>query len=94
MIENALFKCLDSFPRLKENIKLRELGDLLIELLSAKEDAYLPGLSYLYTPRGINPIVEKFPLNLQEKWLSVSSKYKEEHRVSFPHWLPPIPFLC
>lgn len=45
MIENALFKRLDSFPRLdsKDNIKLRELGDLLMELLSAKEDEYLPG---------------------------------------------------
>lgn len=86
VIENALFKRLDSFPRLtpKDNVKLRELSDLLLELLSAKEDGYLPGLSYLDTPRGINPIVEKLPLNLQEKWLSVGSYYKEEHKVSFP----------
>ena len=76
VIENALFKRLDSFPRLmsKENIKLRELSDLLMELLSAKEDEYLPGLSYLDTAQGINPIVEKLPPNLQEKWISAGSR--------------------
>ncbi|CAI5671390.1 unnamed protein product [Oreochromis niloticus] len=86
VIECALFKRLDCFPRLtlRENIKLRELSDLLMELLAAKEDGYLPGLSYLDTPRGINPIVEKLPVNLQEKWLSAGSRYKEQHRVCFP----------
>ncbi|XP_074501591.1 uncharacterized protein LOC141773627 isoform X2 [Sebastes fasciatus] len=86
VIESALFKRLDSFPHLtsKDNIKLRELSDLLLELLSAKEDGYLPGLSYLDTPRGINPIVEKLPQGLQEKWLFAGSHYKEQYRVSFP----------
>ena len=48
MIESALFKWLDSFPHLtlKENVKLRELSDLLRELLSAKEDGYLPGAGF------------------------------------------------
>ena len=57
VIESALFKWLDNFLRLtsRENIKLRELSDLLMELLSAKDDGYLPGLSYLDTPWGINP---------------------------------------
>ena len=86
VIESALFKRLNNFPRLtsKENIKLRELSDLLMELLSAKEDGYLPGLGYLDTPRGINPIVEKLPPNLQEKCLSTGSRYKEHHRVCYP----------
>ncbi|KAK0139185.1 hypothetical protein N1851_024265 [Merluccius polli] len=86
VIESALFKRLDNFPRLtsRENIKLRELSDLLMELLSAKDDGYLPGLSYLDTPRGINPIVEKLPINLQEKWLSTGSRYKERCAVSYP----------
>lgn len=85
VIENSL-RSLDSFPclSLKENVKLRELGDLLMELLSAKADGYLPGLSYLDTPRGVNPIVEKLPPNLQEKWLSSGSGYKEQYRVCFP----------
>ena len=86
VIESALFKRLDNFPHLtsRENIKLRELSDLLMELLSAKDDGYLPGLSYLDTPRGINPIVEKLPINLQEKWLSTGSRYKEHCAVSYP----------
>ena len=52
--ESALFKRLDNFPCLtsRENIKLRERSDLLMELLSAKGDGYLPGLSYLDTPQG------------------------------------------
>lgn len=86
MIESALFKRLDSFPHLtsKDTIKLRELSGLLLELLSAKEDGYLPGLRYLDTPRGINPIVEKLPPTLQEKWLSAGSHYKERYGVCFP----------
>ncbi len=55
VIESALFTRLDNFPRLspKDNVKLRELADLLMEILAAKGDAYLPGLAYLDTPRGI-----------------------------------------
>lgn len=54
-IESALFKCLDNFPHLslKDNVKLREMVDLLMEILAAKGDAYLPGLVYLNTPHGI-----------------------------------------
>lgn len=56
-----------------------------MELLAAKEDGYLPGLSYLDTQRSINPIVVTLPVNLQEKWLSAGSRYKEQYRVCFPH---------
>lgn len=86
MVENALFKRLDSFPRLtaKDNAKLRELSDLLMELLVAKNDGFLPGLAYLDTPRGVKPIVEKLPPGLQEKWLTTGSRFKEQHRVTFP----------
>lgn len=80
VIESALFKKLDSFPKIssKDNYKLREPGDILMELLSANEDGYLPGLAYLDTARGISPIVEKLPYSLQEKWISQGSRYKEE----------------
>lgn len=48
-MENALFKRLDSFPHLspRDNTKLRELSDLLLELLAAKNEGYFPGLAYL-----------------------------------------------
>ncbi|XP_077385858.1 uncharacterized protein LOC144023832 [Festucalex cinctus] len=96
VIENALFKKLDSFPRIsnKDNLKLRELGDLLMELLSAKEDGYFPGLSYLDTARGVSPIVEKLPYNLQEKWMVQGSRYKEDYNVSYPPFSFFTHFIC
>lgn len=83
---DALFNRLDNFPRFsaKDNIKLRELGDRHTEVLAAKNDGYLPGLAYFDTPSGINPTAEKLPANLQEKWLNVGTKYKEQHRTTFP----------
>ncbi|XP_038139099.1 uncharacterized protein LOC119782277 [Cyprinodon tularosa] len=86
VIENALFKKLESFPKLtnKDNDKLRELGDILLELECAKVEGYLPGLTYLDTARGVNPIVEKLPHSLQEKWITQASKYKEDYEVPFP----------
>ncbi|XP_040208534.1 uncharacterized protein LOC120940042 [Rana temporaria] len=86
VIESALFQRLNDFPKIsvKDNHKLRELGDLLHELEIAKLDPSLPGLSYLDTAQGVNPIVARLPSYLQGKWTSVGSKYKYEHHVSFP----------
>ncbi|KAK7879006.1 hypothetical protein WMY93_034161, partial [Mugilogobius chulae] len=86
VVENALLKKIEQFPKLsnKDNVKLRELGDILQEIQCAKDGGYLPGLSYLDTARGVNPIVEKLPYGLQEKWITTGAKYKEEHRVVFP----------
>lgn len=63
--------------------RLRELGDLLLELEAAKAESYLPGLSYMDTARGISPILEKLPFSLQEKWISQGTRYKQQHGVSF-----------
>lgn len=89
-------KRLDNFPRLfpKDNTKLRELADLLMELLAAKGDAYLAGLAYLDTPRSINPTVENLPANLQEKWLFAGSRFKHENKVIFPPFLFFTHFIC
>lgn len=59
--EKALFQKLDSFPRInsKDNTKLRDLSDLLMEINAAKNAGELPGLSYLDTPRGVDAIVQK-----------------------------------
>ncbi len=51
----------------EDSVKLRELGDLLLELEYAKAGGYLSGLAYLDTSRGVNPILEKLPFSLQEK---------------------------
>lgn len=86
VIEHALLKKLEDFPKLtnKDSAKLRELGDILLELECAKADGYLPGLAFLDTARGVNPIAEKLPYSLQEKWIIKGSRFKEEHRVAFP----------
>ncbi|XP_042150458.1 uncharacterized protein LOC121838334 [Ixodes scapularis] len=86
VIEDALFKRIGSFPKFsdKDTHKLRELGDLLLELEAAKADPHLTGLGYLDTARGVNPIAEKLPHRLQEMWISKGSRYKEDHHVSFP----------
>ncbi|KAK0152820.1 hypothetical protein N1851_005646 [Merluccius polli] len=96
VIENSLFKRLDSFPKIsnRDHRKLRELGDLLMELEAAKSDGDLPGLTYLDTARGINPIVHKLPYNLQERWLSHGSKFKEQFNVPFPPFAYFVDFVC
>ncbi|XP_077369860.1 uncharacterized protein LOC144014155 [Festucalex cinctus] len=96
VIERALFERLENFPKInfKDALKLRELGDLLRELESAKSEGYLPGLSYLDTSRGVKHIVEKLPYNLQERWLAQGSQYKEQYNVSFPPFAFFTDFIC
>lgn len=86
VIEHALLKKLEDFPKLtnKDGAKLRELGDILLELECAKADGYLPGLAFLDTARGVNPIVGKLPYSLQEKWITKGYKVQGRIRGSFP----------
>lgn len=95
IIEAALFQRVDSFPKIssKDYSKLRELSDLVMELESAKVEGDLPGLAYLDTARGVNPIVQKLPYSLQEKWLSLGSSYKQKHQVPFPPFAVFVDFI-
>lgn len=54
-----MFKSLENVPTIsnKDQQRLREFGNLLLELQVAKEDGDLLGLTYLDTPLGINPVV-------------------------------------
>ncbi|TKS65471.1 hypothetical protein D9C73_028149 [Collichthys lucidus] len=85
-IEASLFGRLESFPKVghKDSHLLQELADLLQELEGAKGEGYLPGLSFLDTSRGINPIVEKLPGGLQEAWVKEGSRYKKDHKAYYP----------
>ncbi|XP_075445032.1 uncharacterized protein LOC142488412 [Ascaphus truei] len=84
-VEDLLFKRVDSFPKIttKDYSKLRELGDLLQELEFARKDHSLTGLNVLDSARGVRPILEKLPYNLQERWISQGSRYKREKQVAF-----------
>lgn len=86
VIEHTLLSKLENFPKIsnKDNQRLRELGYILMEIEAAKSGGLLPGLAYLNTSPSVNPIVEKLPYGLQERWITHGSRYKEEHRVSFP----------
>ena len=96
IIEKALFEKLETLPKInnKDPPRLRELGDLLKELEAVKTSGYLPGLTYLDTARGVNPIVEKLPYNLQEKWMSRGSQYKIQYQVPFPPFSFFASFVC
>ena len=41
-----------------------------MELQVAKSEGDLQGLAFLDTARGVNPIVQKLPYNLQEQWIT------------------------
>ncbi len=86
VIEDALFKRIDAFSKIanRDYSKLTKLSDLLMELQSAKAERDLPGLAFLDTARGVNPIVQKLPFRLQEKWASVGSGYKRRNHVPYP----------
>ena len=63
VIESSLFKRLENFPKIqnKDGRKLRELGDLLLEIQAAKADGDLLGLNFLDTSRGVNPVIAILP---------------------------------
>ncbi|RXN35870.1 hypothetical protein ROHU_003454 [Labeo rohita] len=86
VVEASLFQRLQTFPRIsnKDTHLLQELADLLLELEYAQSESYLPGLSFLDTPRGINPIVEKLPYGLQESWVKQGTKYKRDNGAVYP----------
>lgn len=95
-IENALFSRLEAFPKIqsRDNHKLQELADLLEELQIAKQSGKLCGLAYLDTARGVQPIVEKLPYPLQERWMSQGARFKKEYNVSFPPFSFFKEFVC
>lgn len=95
-IENALLNKVEEFPKIanRENHRLRELGDILMELDAARRDGDLPGLDYLDTSRGINPIVQKLPYHLHERWISVAARYKEEYHSTYPPFSEFVKFVC
>lgn len=86
IIEIALFKKLDNFPRISatDYTKFRELGDLLMQLQYAKAEGYLLGSMYMDTAHSISPKVEKLHYGHQEKWISHGSWYKGENGGCFP----------
>lgn len=86
---------LDNFSRFsaRDNTKLRELSDLLLEILAAKNYGYLPGLTYLDTTRGIKPTAEKLPTNRQENGSMLAQSTQSAQRSNTEQLFLLFPFL-
>ncbi|XP_076074970.1 uncharacterized protein LOC143045968 [Mytilus galloprovincialis] len=87
MLEASLMSKLAKFPTLtnKDNARLYELSDILSEIEYHKENPKLGCLlAYFDSSSGINPIVEKLPYGLQEKWTTRATRYKSKYEVAFP----------
>lgn len=78
---------MEKFPKVttKDPLKLKRFSRPVI-----REDGYLADSD---TSRGINPIIEKLPHNIQENWLYFGTKYKCENVVSFPPFSVLVDFI-
>lgn len=95
MMESALKNRLSKFPKRKDSYakKLYKLFDLLSKIMCLKRNPKYRDLhSYMYydTSVGVKPIVTKLPSNLQSRWITKASKFKQERNVPFP----PFYVLC
>lgn len=87
MVEEKLRKKLEAFPRLgnKDSKKLNKQSDVLSEIESVKEnDLYANMYGYFDSPMGVNPIIAKLPVHIQNKWSDRGRKFKVSHSVTFP----------
>ncbi|XP_014673822.1 PREDICTED: uncharacterized protein LOC106814066 [Priapulus caudatus] len=86
-VEAALKWRLESFSRItgRDNKKLYELSDILAEIEAVKEDPqYQAVMAYFDSSSGINPIVNRLPYGMQEKWTTSAQNYKRKYGVTFP----------
>jgi hypothetical protein len=69
----------------RDNKKLQELGDLLLELQCAKNDGGYRGLRILDEPAYIKPVIVKLPGDIQSRWQKHAFRYKKQHaEVDYP----------
>ena len=77
---------LKSFPKIgfRDNKRLQEFGDLLLELQCAKNDGGLKGLKTLDEPAYLRPVAAKLPEDLRGRWQRHAFKHKTQYHVDFP----------
>ena len=63
----------------RDNKKLQELGDLLLQLQCAKNDGGFRGLRILDEPAYIKPVIAKLPIDIQTRWQKHAFRYKKQH---------------
>ena len=87
LVENRLRKKLNTFPKLgyKDYDKMYDLLDILLEVESLKENPlYANMLGYFDSPVGVNPIIDKLPIHMQNKWTERGRKFKVTNSVTYP----------
>ncbi|KAK3101561.1 hypothetical protein FSP39_004496 [Pinctada imbricata] len=87
MVESSVKQKLLLFPKItnKDYKRLYDLVDIVVEIESLKsEDKYRSLFASYDSSAGVNLIVAKLPYQLQEKWTTEASRYKEEHDTAFP----------
>ena len=65
-----------------ENANLQEFADLCADVES--QISYLPGLTCLNFPNAIQPIAEKLPVSLRQKWEKEITKHSEKNGGEYP----------
>lgn len=80
------------FPKFTVNeVKLYNLVDNVVEINSLeKDEQYYSLLASYDSSGGVNLIVNKFTYQLQEKLTNETSRYKEQHNLTFT----PFHFFC
>jgi hypothetical protein len=95
-VESVIRQKLASFPKLsnKENCKLYDLFDLVAEIQFLKNNQLYSSLFASYdSSAGVNPIVSKLPHNIQEKWITEASTYKQRYGAVYPPFSVFVEFL-
>ncbi|CAB4036588.1 Hypothetical predicted protein, partial [Paramuricea clavata] len=78
----------------RDNKKLQELGDLLLELQCAKNDGGYRGLRILDEPAYIKPVIAKLPGDIQSRWQKHAFRYKKQHaEVDYPPFSEFVTFI-
>ena len=78
---------LRDFPKIgfRDNKKLQEFGDLLLERQCAKADGGYKGLKILDETVYIKPVIAKLPGDIQSRWQKHAFSYKKQHAgVNYP----------
>ena len=86
VVTKAHLDKLENFSKIgyRDNKKLQEFGDLLLELQCAKEDGGLQGLKVLDEPIYIKPVLSKLPTDIQTRWQRHAFHYTRDKGVHYP----------
>lgn len=92
-IESALKSKLSNFQKItyKDKLRLYELSDVLNEINSVMSmPKYAAVFAYFNTSVGINPVIQKLPVGIQNKWRDRAISYKKQSNTVFL----PFSFFC